>query len=99
MNTNTGNSSNTGNTFADDILTNVFGGVQQQDNAEAVAVLLDKFGLNWKVGKEPLCLPNGSVTPFFGVVRKDNNAVFATCKESYTPFQNSELAEMLIRLS
>ena len=99
MNTNTGNNNNTGNTFADSILGDIFGGVKHTENLEGVHAMLDKYGLNWKVSKEPLCLPNGSPTAFFGVVRKDNNAVFATCKESYVPFQNSELAEMLIRLS
>ena len=44
-------------------------------------------------------LPSGGNTPYFGIVRDDKQITFSTCKEGYVPFQNSELAEMLIRLS
>ena len=42
---------------------------------------------------------NGTKTPYYGIVRDDNSTVFTTCKEAYTPFQNAQLAEMLIRIS
>lgn len=87
------------NTFADSILSNLFNEVSNPENAWGVQEILEKFGLNWKVDKQPLCLPDGNVTDFFGVVRTDNNKCFTTCKEGYMPFQNSELAELLIRLS
>ena len=85
--------------FAADLLNSVFSGVQQPENAEAVNTMLDKLGLNWSVSKQRLTLPTGEQTPFFGIVRDDTRTTFATCKDSYLPFQNSELAEMLIRIS
>lgn len=85
--------------FADNLLDNLFSDVKQPENAAGVQDLLETFGLNWKVQKEGLFLPDGSPTNFYGIVRQDNKACFTTCKESYTPFQNSELAELLIRLS
>lgn len=85
--------------FADNILNNVFSNVTNIENAEAVNEMLDKYGLNWKVSKQPLFLPSSLETSFYGVVRDDDNACFATCKEAYQPFQNSELSEMLIRIN
>lgn len=87
------------NNFADSILNATFAGVQNIENADQVNTLLDQYGLNWTVSKQPLTLPDGTGTPFFGIVRNDKNITFSTCKEGYKPFQNSELAEMLIRLS
>ena len=83
------------------ILNQAFAGLKLQDmaNAEPVANLLDQFGLRWTVEKQQLHLPSGEETPFFGVVRTDNQHVFSTCKGGYTPYQNSELAELLIRIS
>lgn len=89
----------TTNTFADSILNATFAGVQNVENADAVNTMLDNFGLNWTVSKQRLTLPDGSNTPFFGIVRDDKKTTFSTCKDSYQAFQNSELAEMLIRLS
>lgn len=89
------------NNFADNIIGDVFNGLQLSDpaNAEAVATLLDRFDLRWSVSKQDLYLPNGTPTQFKAIVRDDINQVFATCKDGYTPYQNSELAEMLIRIS
>lgn len=86
---------------SNNILAQAFQGLKLQDqaNAERVADLLDRFGLRWSVNKEPLFLSNGDETPFVGIVRDDTRTVFATCKDSYNPYQNSELAELLIRLS
>lgn len=85
--------------YADNLLSNIFSGVQNPANAWEAEEMLEKFGLNWKVEKQPLCLPDGSETDFFGVVRTDKNICFTTCKEGYTPYQNTELAELLIRMS
>jgi len=84
-----------------DILGQAFKGLKLQDNANAerVASLLDKFGLRWSVNKEPLYLADGTETPFVGIVREDTRKVFTTCKDSYNPYQNSELAELLIRIA
>ncbi len=89
------------NNFANDILAQTFNGLQLSDpaNAERVATMLDRFGLRWSVSKQDLLLSDGSITPFKAIVRDDNNAVFTTCKDGYVPYQNSELAELLIRIS
>lgn len=86
---------------SNDILGQAFQGLKLQDNANAerVATLLDQFGLRWSVNKQPLYLADGTETPFLGIVREDTNKVFASCKDSYNPYQNSELAELLIRIA
>jgi phage/plasmid-like protein (TIGR03299 family) len=92
---------NNNTNFAEMVLNQTFEGVKNPINAHAVNELLDRFGLNWKVEKLPLSLPNEYVTDYFGIVRTDlkQPKVFTTCKAEYTPFQNSELAELLIRIS
>ena len=87
--------------FADNLLTSAFDGLKVSDveNTEAVNAMLDKYGLRWTVEKTPLMLPTGEPAGFYGVVRTDSKKCFATCKDSYTPFQNSELAELLIRIA
>ena len=89
------------NQNSNDILNSAFSGLKLQDNANAdrVATLLDKFGLRWNVGKQPLYLGDGTATPFNAVVREDTGTSFTTVKSGYVPFQNSELAELLIRIS
>jgi len=88
-------------TMSNNIINSAFNGLQVNDlaNAEAVAQLLDKYQLRWSVSKQPLFLAGEIETPYYAIVREDNNAVFQTCKDSYAPFQNSELAELLIRIS
>lgn len=91
---------NTNNfSFAENILNNVFSNVTIAENSDIVNEMLNKYGLNWSVSKQQLALPSGKLTPFYGIVRDDNQNTFSTCKEGYQPFQNSELAELLIRLS
>lgn len=92
----------TGNTnprqiWADQIITSAL--TAKTSDSEEVNTMLDKYGLNWNVSKQPLILPDGTSTSFFGIVREDTKSTFATCKEGYQPFQNSELGELLIRLS
>jgi phage/plasmid-like protein (TIGR03299 family) len=86
--------------FADDILKNAFSGlnISNQENINKVAEMLDKYGLRWDVKKEPLNLADGIFTGFHAIVRQDNRTTFATCKEGYEPFQNAELAELLIKI-
>ncbi len=87
---------------ADSIISSAFSGlssINHSENIELVSTILDRFGLRWSVSKQPLMLPDGTETPYMAVVRDDNNAVFTTCKEGYTPYQNSELAELLVRIS
>lgn len=84
---------------SDSIIDQVFSGVKNHENADAVNELLDRYNLNWTVSKQSLTLPNGTDSGFFGIVRDDIQLTYATCKDEYKEFQNSELAEMLIRLS
>lgn len=83
-----------------DILNSAFAGLKLQDiaNADKVADLLDRFGLRWSVSKQHLILQDGTETPFLAVVRDDNKKALTTCKDGYTPYQNSELAELVIRI-
>lgn len=85
---------------ADSILNSAFQGIQviNPTNSDAVATLLDKFGLRWEVSKQPL-MQRGMETGLYGIVREDTNQTFTSCKEGYVPYQNSELAELLIRIS
>lgn len=89
------------NNFANEVLNASFNGLQLNDisNSDKVAEMLDKYGLRWSVSKQRMYLNDGTPTEFYGIVREDNNDVFTTCKDTYMPFQNSELAELLIRIS
>lgn len=87
---------------AQNLIASAFAGLEnltETTNTERVAELLDKFGLRWNVEKTPLLLPSGEETGFYGIVREDTRKTFATCKDSYVPYQNSELAELLVRIS
>ena len=84
-----------------DLIQQAFDSVDVVDpaNADAVAEILDRYKLRWTADKLPLHLPNGSPTGYFGITRSDNNRVLNVVKDSYTPMQNSHLAEMLVRIS
>ena len=64
-------------------------------SASNTAVLLDRFGLNWVVEKQPLLLPSGKPSGLFGVVRKDTDTCFTSASEQYEVFQNQELADLV----
>jgi hypothetical protein len=64
-------------------------------SARTTAQLLDKFGLNWVVEKQPLLLPSGSKSGLFGIVRKDTDTCFTSASEQYEVFQNDELADLV----
>lgn len=87
--------------FANEVLNATFNGLTLNDpaNAERVATMLDNYGLRWSVSKQSLLLPDGTDSGYKAIVRDDNSHVFTTCKDSYVPYQNSELAELLIRIS
>lgn len=86
--------------FADSILNSAFSGlnISNSDNMDKVAEMLDKYKLRWDVAKEKLLLPDGTDSELYGVVRQDIRKTFASCKEGYEPFQNSELAELLLKI-
>jgi hypothetical protein len=69
-----------------------------------VQEMLEKFGLDWYVKKEPMILFNPNTgepeeTPFFATVRQDNRHNFASVKSGYEVFQNHELAELVHRVA
>jgi phage/plasmid-like protein (TIGR03299 family) len=72
-------------------------------NNDKVNAMLDQFGLNWKVEKRPLFFQaTESIdvpTDYFGVIRTDNNDCFGAMTNQYEPFQNSELAELVLNIS
>jgi len=92
---------NTQISTTDNIIASAFSGLKVADanNIEKVSAMLDKFGLRWSVSKQPLLLADGTQTKFSAIVRDDNNDCFTTCKDGYVPYQNSELAELLVRIS
>jgi len=70
----------------------------------AIQNMLEEFGLDWYVKKEPMVIFNPSTgepeeTPFFATVRQDNRTKFATVKSGYEVFQNHELAELVHRVA
>jgi phage/plasmid-like protein (TIGR03299 family) len=85
--------------YVETLLGKTFAGVLHTENADTVNTMLDRFGLNWTVSKQPLTLPSGAPANYSGIVRNDTQDCFTTCKDLYKPFQNSELAEMLVRMS
>lgn len=89
------------NTNIDNLINSAFNAITVKDesNAANVIELLDKYGLAWQVETQSLQLPTGKASGFFGIVRTDTKNTFATCKEGYSPYQNSELAELVLRLA
>ena len=85
--------------FADGILNETLIDIHQTQMVESTNEILDKFKLNWRVNKSPLYLADGTETGFFGLVRQDTNHTFSTCKDSYIPFQNDQLAELVYQVS
>ena len=73
-----------------------------QDMQSKVNEMLDTFGLNWIVKQIPTYFKDGKgiehATGMVGLVREDKNICFNTVPESYVPYQNDELAYLLIRL-
>lgn len=59
--------------------------------------LLEKTGLNWTVKKEELISTSGHETESFGIFRSDNEKWLGTVGSRYTPFQNYELAELVLQ--
>jgi phage/plasmid-like protein (TIGR03299 family) len=67
--------------------------------AEQVFNLLDRTGLNWSVNKKDLYGPEGEHTNSYGIFRSDSGSWLGTVGERYTPYQNSDLAELLVSAS
>jgi hypothetical protein len=82
-------------TYADGILNNAV----QEVQTDFINEILDTFNLNWRVKKTRLYLDANTETDFYCIVRQDTNKCFSTCKDSYLPFQNTELAELVYRIA
>ena len=85
--------------FAEGVLENALTDIHQEQKVENTNTMLDKFHLNWRVSKQPLILPSGTDSGFFGIVREDTQKTFATCKSSYSVFQNEQLAELVYAIA
>lgn len=61
---------------------------------------LTDIGLDWTVKSESLITSSGIEVPgFTAIIREDNNVPLSIRSDSYHPFQNSELLELLNRVS
>jgi len=62
--------------------------------------ILNQSGLNWKVRQEPLQTASGIVLDDYrALVREDTNDVLSVRTDSYHPYQNEQLIELLDRVS
>ena len=62
--------------------------------------MLVKAGLNWKVNSEKIQTVSGILIPDrVALVREDTNKVLGIHTESYVPYDNNELLELLYRIS
>lgn len=62
--------------------------------------ILDKFGLNWTVSKDPLISETYKTrTPFFGLVRDDTKEYYQSVSKEYTPLQNHELVGLGLKIA
>lgn len=67
---------------------------------EQVNQFLIQSDLNWKVRQETLQTESGVfVDGHLAVVREDNNKVLSVMSDTYHPFQNHELLELLFKVS
>lgn len=61
---------------------------------------LDQTNLNWLVNEEKLLTENGlAIDGYKALVRNDNQSVLSIMSDSYYPFQNYELVELLDKVS
>ena len=72
------------------------------DNFERTMNLLEKTGLNWEVKKEQFTHPTGLITDHYGIFRYNHGDdapidCLGSVKGRYTPFQNWELADTVVR--
>lgn len=65
-----------------------------------VQEVLTKSGLNWGVREETITTKSGIIVPNKkALIREDNNAVLSVANESYCPYQNEQLVELLDKVS
>jgi hypothetical protein len=62
--------------------------------------ILDKVGLNWTVKSEKILTESGvPIEGYSAIIREDNQATLSIRSESYHPFQNHELMDLLYKVS
>lgn len=64
---------------------------------EKTFALLESTGLNWSVEKLPLTGPMDRETNSFGIFRRDNDKWMGTVGNQYQPYQNSDMAELIVQ--
>jgi hypothetical protein len=71
----------------------------EQTNSRVIE-LLDKTNLNWKVKSESVMTESGiELEGYTALVREDTNTPLSVRSDTYYPFQNYELVELLDRVS
>jgi hypothetical protein len=66
---------------------------------ENVQDILNKSNLNWKVRSETITTESGIILPEKALIRDDTNVPLSIRAESYHPFQNDEMIELLLKVS
>ena len=67
---------------------------------EHITDILNQTGLNWKVRQEEIQTASGILLPdHMALVREDTNAVLSVRSDSYHPYQNEQLIELLDKVS
>lgn len=67
---------------------------------ERIKTLLDQSNLNWSVRQEPIQTESGLIIEKHqALVREDTNTVLSVMSDSYYPYQNQELMELLDKVS
>jgi hypothetical protein len=62
--------------------------------------VLNKSGLNWWVREETLTTQSGIIVPNKkALIRNDNDAILSVTNDSYCPYQNEQLVELLDKVS
>lgn len=65
-----------------------------------ISEILDKVGLNWNVRAEKIVSESGTpINGYHAIIRDDNNATLSVRSDSYHPYQNHELMELLYKVS
>lgn len=65
-----------------------------------IAEILDKVGLNWTVRSEEIVSVSGTpIKGYRAIIRDDNNATLSVRSDSYHPYQNHELMDLLYKVS
>ena len=68
--------------------------------SQHITDILNQTGLNWKVRQEEIQTTSGIILPdHLALVREDTNKVLSVRSDSYHPYQNDQLIELLDKVS